>query len=53
MEGGSGGIALPFLTSALDGGEWLALRLGYFTPRSGTYWIGGLVGPTAGLDVVE
>jgi hypothetical protein len=28
---GSGCIAPPFLTSALDGGEWLASRLGSFT----------------------
>jgi len=30
-------------------------RLGHFTPRekaSGTYWIGGWVGPGAGLDMV-
>jgi len=27
-----------FLTSALDGGEWLALR-------PGTHWIGGCEGP--------
>jgi hypothetical protein len=49
--GGSGGIAQPFLTSALDGSEWLALRLGRFTP--GALWIGGWVGPRAGLDSVE
>jgi hypothetical protein len=32
------------LTSALDGGEWLASRLGCLTPRErapGTHWIGG------------
>jgi hypothetical protein len=29
---GSGGIALPFLTSGLDGGEWSASRSGCFTP---------------------
>jgi hypothetical protein len=29
---GSGGIITPFLTSALDGGEWSASRLGPFTP---------------------
>jgi hypothetical protein len=29
---GSGGIAPPFLTQALDGGEWSDLRLGRFTP---------------------
>jgi len=43
------------LTSALDGGEWSASRLGRLTPREkdpGTYWIGGWVGPRAGLDTV-
>jgi hypothetical protein len=30
--GGSGGIAPPFLASALDGGEWSALRLDRFIP---------------------
>jgi hypothetical protein len=40
---GSGGIAPPFLTSALDGGEWSASRPGWCTPRekgAGTHWIG-------------
>jgi hypothetical protein len=52
----SGGIAPPFLTSALDGGEWLASRPGSFTPGErapGTHWIGSWVGPRAGLDDVE
>jgi hypothetical protein len=43
------------LTSALDGGEWLASRPDSFTPReraSGTHWIGGWVGPRALLDAV-
>jgi hypothetical protein len=43
------------LTSALDGGEWLASRPGRFTPREGTpgtHWIGGWVGPRAVLDAV-
>jgi hypothetical protein len=52
---GSGGIASSFLTSALDGDEW------GFTPRllyawgknPGIHWIGGWVGPRAGLDAVE
>jgi hypothetical protein len=35
---GSGGIASPFLTSAVDGGEWSASRPGRFTP--GTHCIG-------------
>jgi hypothetical protein len=45
-----------FLTSALDGGEWSASRPGRFTPGEralSTHWIGGWVGPTAGLDDVE
>jgi hypothetical protein len=45
-----------FLTSALVGSEWSALRLGRFTPAEitpGTYKIGGCAGPKAGLDVVE
>jgi hypothetical protein len=44
-----------FLTSALDGDEWSASSPGRFTPReraSGTHWIGGWVGPRAGLDAV-
>jgi hypothetical protein len=40
-----------FLTSALAGGEWSASCPGRFTP--GTHWIGGWVGPRAGLDDVE
>jgi hypothetical protein len=43
------------LTSALDGDEWSASRLGRFTPRErapGTHWIGGWVDPRAGLDAV-
>jgi hypothetical protein len=38
------------LTTALNGGEWSASRLGPFTPRetaSGTHWTGGWVGPRA------
>jgi hypothetical protein len=44
-----------FLTSALDGGEWSASRLGRFTLREivpGTHWIGGWVGLRVGLDAV-
>jgi hypothetical protein len=43
-----------FLTSVLDGNEWSASRPGRFTSKenSGTHWIGGRVGPRAGLDVV-
>jgi hypothetical protein len=29
----NGGIAPPFLTLALDGGEWSASRFCYFTPE--------------------
>jgi hypothetical protein len=53
---GSGGIAPPFLILALDGVEWSASRLGRFNPWEnvpGTHWIGGWVGPRAGLDAVE
>jgi hypothetical protein len=40
---GSGGIAPPFLISALDGGEWSASRPYHFTSGEiapGTHWIG-------------
>jgi hypothetical protein len=53
---GSGGIALPFLTSLLDGGEWLASRLGCYAPgkiSASTDSIGGWSCPRAGLDTVE
>jgi hypothetical protein len=43
-----------FLTSALVGG-WSASRPGRFTPGErapGTHWIGGWVGPRAGLDTI-
>jgi hypothetical protein len=42
-----------FLTSVLVGGEWSASRPGRFTSREGapgTYWIGGWVGPRAGVE---
>jgi hypothetical protein len=45
-----------FLISALVAGEWSASRAWRFTPEeiaSGTHWIGGRVGPRAGLDNVE
>jgi hypothetical protein len=48
-----GGIAPPFSTSALDGGEWSASRPGRFTPRGkapSTHRLGGWVGPRTGLD---
>jgi hypothetical protein len=44
------------LTSAVDGGEWSALCPGRFTPKErppGTHWLGGWVGPRAGLDTVS
>jgi hypothetical protein len=44
---GNGGIAPPFLTSALDGGEWSGGR----SPEY--HWIGGWVGSRAGLDAAE
>jgi hypothetical protein len=37
-------------------GDWSASLPGRFTPTekaSGTHWIGGWVGPRAGLDAVE
>jgi hypothetical protein len=45
-----------FLTSALHGGEWARSRLNRFTPwegAPGTHWIGGSVGPRAGLILVR
>jgi hypothetical protein len=53
---GSRGIAPNFLTSALDGGEWLASRrcrctLGERAP--GTHWIEDWVSPRVGLEAVE
>jgi hypothetical protein len=52
---GSGGIAPPHLTSALDGGEWSASRPGRFnsgeiTPR---YPLDRRLGGLVGLDAVE
>jgi hypothetical protein len=38
---GGGGIVAPFLTSALDGGEWSASRPCCFTPA--TDWTGGVL----------
>jgi hypothetical protein len=45
-----------FLISALDGGKWSATRSDRFTAGErtpGTHWIGGWVGPRAGLEAVE
>jgi hypothetical protein len=44
-----------FLTSELDGGEWLPSRPGRFTPREwapGTHWIGGWVGSRVFLEAM-
>jgi hypothetical protein len=35
---GGGGIAPPFLTSALDGGEWSDSRTGHFTHKKKSPW---------------
>jgi hypothetical protein len=54
-----GGVKLwlySLLTSAIKRGEWSASHLGRFTPEEsapGTHRIGGWVGPTAGLHVLE
>jgi hypothetical protein len=53
---GSGGIAPPFLTSAIDGAEWSASCPSRFTSMEavpGTHWIGGWVGPRAVVDIVS
>jgi hypothetical protein len=53
---GSEGIAPPFLTSALDEGEWSASCLGHFDPGErapSTLRIGGWVGPRTELEAVE
>jgi hypothetical protein len=53
---GGGCIDHVFLTSVLVGGEWSAARPCSFIPGEGapnTHWIGGWVGPRAGLDDVE
>jgi hypothetical protein len=45
-----------FFTSALYGGKWSASSSGRFTTRErapGTRWIGGWVGPRAGLNMVS
>jgi hypothetical protein len=56
IYGGSGGIAPPFLTSALDGGERSASLPDHFTPGEvapGAHWTGDWVCHRAGLDTVE
>jgi hypothetical protein len=45
-----------FLTSALVAGEWSASHPGRFTPgerASATHWVGGQVGPRAGVNDKE
>jgi hypothetical protein len=52
----SGGVATPFLMSALDDREWSASHSGRFTPglrASGTHWIGDWVSPRVGLDGLD
>jgi hypothetical protein len=55
-HGGYGGIAPPFLTLALDGGEWSAscpscFTPGEITPSNNLIWV--WVGPRVGLDAAE
>jgi hypothetical protein len=48
--------APPFLTSAIDGGEWSASRSCRFNPGEMvpvTHCIGGWVGPRTGMDSLE
>ena len=54
--GGSDDIAPLFLTSALDAGEFSALRFGHFAPGERdpvSQWIGGWLGTRADLYVSE
>jgi hypothetical protein len=49
-------MAPPFLASVVDGGEWSASRPGLFTSGErapGTHYIGGWVGPRAGLETAS
>jgi hypothetical protein len=53
MQGGMDVLIHVFSTSALVGGKWSALRPGSFTSGEKvpcTHWIGGWVGPRAGLE---
>jgi hypothetical protein len=53
---GSGGIAPPFLTLIIDGGEWSASCSCHITTSEtvpDTHCIGGWVGPRARRDIVE
>jgi hypothetical protein len=52
---GSGGVAQPFLISALDVGEQSASHPSRFASRErvpGTHWIGEYMDPTAGPEAV-
>jgi len=54
--GGGRRIALFILNQAPDRNEWLTSRFGRFIPGDRSphiHWIGGWVGPRAGLDVSE
>jgi hypothetical protein len=51
--GGNRSIASPFLTSALDGGQWSASRPGRFNHGKVLHWTGVWVGPRASLNAVE
>jgi hypothetical protein len=49
-------MAPPFITSALDGDEWLAPRFSGFTLGEispGTNWTGDWMGPRACLEAIE
>jgi hypothetical protein len=53
---GNGCIDPYFLELGTSAGEWSTSRPGSFTPGErapGIHWIGGWVGPRAGLDDVE
>jgi hypothetical protein len=46
----------PFYTSAQDRGKWSASLSGRFTTKEinpRTHWIGGSLGPRAGMDAAE
>jgi hypothetical protein len=51
----SGGIAPRILELSTRWDEWSVSRPDFFTPRERapiTHWIGGCVGPSAGLDAI-
>jgi hypothetical protein len=53
--GGSGGIAVEFLISALEEDKWSASCHCRFTPGEtvvDTYCIGGLMGPRVGVETL-